>query len=428
MLTPATRQIILTLLAALTLLLLVLFLSNLGLTRDERRPEELQPLAVWLRARPADWLAASAITDRSLDAPLPLPRRVALWRSSYALAHYLAPRRVNPTAGFVRAGLFHWYELGPADRQAVLAAAAPLLRDPAFFAAMYRPLWELTRDLGYLRRTAPQTIDALWMLREVALASADFTQYRQLRVLLTDVRMNTFRARRTTSTIEELTAILPQTLTDLEAPLVSAILEEIDRRPFDEQHMGGRINDIAVFAIRHKLQPLSALAPYITLPGHLPNSTRARLAVALGDRAAAGRLELLSGVITTPEWLPYLLDRAAFEQEHGEAALAAMYRARAASVEEAVPHTWMNLCGRDELCTVVSREHDGPMTFTLSVVQSDEVPPYVEVYRDDVLIEEGEVRGERTVTVPAEPGPHHTEVRLVNRYTRNGTQRRVRLS
>jgi hypothetical protein len=428
MLTRATRQIVLTFAAGLSLLLLVLFLRNGEVMHDPPRPAELQPLASWLANRPADWLAASAVTDHSLDAALPLPRRIALWRGSYALAHHLAPLRANPTAGFVRAGLFHWYELGPDDRQAVLHAAAPLLRDPVVFAAMYRPLWELTRDLGYLRRTAPHTIDALWMLRELALASGDFAQYRQLRAALSVARIETFRAKRETATVEELTAILPQTLTDAEEPVVTAILEEIDRRPFDVQRMGGRIEEIAVFAILHHLQPLSALQPYITLTGRMSNPTRARLAVALGDRAAAERLELLSGITTTPDWARYHLERAEFEEKQGEAALAAMHRSRASVAEGLQTDAWTNLCGRDELCTSASRQHDGSLSFTMDVSQSDEIPPYVEVYRDDVLVEEGEVRGQRTFSVAGAPGPHRIEVRLVNRYTRNGTQRRVRLS
>lgn len=428
--TPRTRQITLTAVAALALLLLALFLTNLHLIQDPKRPEELQPLAAWLAEHPADWLAASAITDRSLDSELPLQRRIALWRSSYALAHYLAPLRPNPTAGFVRAGLFHWYELPPNDRHTVLQTAAPMLRDPAVFAALHRPLWELTRDLGYLRRSAPKSVDALWLLRELALASGDFGEYRQLRAALGTLRMELFRARRSTATIAELTDLLSRTLSDTDDALVQGILEEIDRRPFDVQHMGGRMEEIALFAIRRELQPLSALTPYLELQGKLSNPTRARLAIALGNRAAATRMELLSGNINTAEWIPYHLERAAFEEKHGDRALAAMYRTRA-TIPDAPHDIWTNLCGRDELCTSVFREHTAPLAFRLSVAQSDEIAPYVEIYRDDVLVAEGEVRDERTFTIEAGQAtarPHRTEVRLVNRFTRSGTQRRIRLS
>lgn len=424
----ATRQIILALVSALSVLVLALFLTNLDLTRDATRPEELEPLAAWLAEHPADWLATSTITDRSLDSPLPLQRRIALWRSSYALAGYLAPRRTNPSAGFVRAGLFHWYELQQPDRQAVLQAAAPLLRDPAVFAALHRPLWELTRDLGYLRRTAPRSINSLWMLRELALTSGDFAEYRELRSALSAARMDSFRAKRATATVAELTEILPQTLTDADEPLVRAILEEIDRRPFDVQLMGGRIEDIALFAIRHDLKPLTAFAPFLELPGKLSFPTRARLAVAFGDRGAATRMELLTGNTATPDWIPYHRERAAFEEKQGETAMAALYRTRATVAEGPPRDVWTNTCGPYELCSSVFREHTAPLNFKLSVAQSDEIAPYVEIYRDDVLIAEGEVRDEKTFTVDAPSGLHRTEVRLVNRVIRNGTQRRVRLS
>jgi hypothetical protein len=422
------RQTMLSSIAVLSSLFLLLFLFNPGLTTDPRRPEDLETLTNWLVHHPADWLAASSITDRALDAPLPLDRRIAMWRGSFVLSAYLAPLRPNPTAGFVRGGLFHWYELPAPDRKAVLAAAAPLLRDPTIFAQMHRPLWELTRDLGYLRRTAPKSLNALWMLRELAIASGDFAEYRELRDALRDARMNDFRAKQKTATVAELIEILPQSITDSDEPLVHAILEEIDRRPFDVQTMGNRIEDLTLFAIRHNVQPLTALAPLVERVGKLTNPTRARLAVALGDRDGAMRVELTTAVVSAPEWIPYYLDRAAFEEKHGQPAMAALYRARASVPNGPPANVWLNNCGVAELCTSVFRTHDGPLHFTLSIAQSDEIPPYVEVYLDDVLVAEGEVREEKSFSIDAAPGLHRTEVRLVNRTMRNGTQRRVRLS
>jgi hypothetical protein len=426
--TRPVRQTVLTLIAVSSALLLVLFLANFDLTREPQRPDDLDGLAAWLARHPADWLAASAITDRSLDSERSLPQRVALWRGSHRLAMYLAPLRTNPTAGFVRAGLFHWYELGPADRKAVLDSAAPMLRDPSVFAALQRPLWELTHDLGYLRRSAPTTINALSMLRELALSSGDFAGYRELRAALRDRRMSDFRAKRGSATVAELIEILPQTITESDEPLVRAILEEIDRRPFDPQTMGGRIEDLALYAISHDAKPLTALAPLVDRVGKLSNPTRARLAVALGDRDAAMRVELTTSMVNTVEWIPYLLERAAFEDREGQPALAARYRLRATVAEGPAANVWTNVCGTDELCSSVFRIHDGPLQFQASVAQSDQIPPYLEVYVDDALVMEGEVRDERTFAVNAAPGPHRTEVRLVNRTMRNGTQRRVRLS
>jgi hypothetical protein len=426
--TRAVRQMVRMSVAVASAFLLLLFLANSDLRRDPVRPDDLDGLAAWVAHHPADWLAASAITDRSLDSALPLQQRVALWRSSHILAAHLAPLRTNPPAGFVRAGLFHWYELGTADRKAVLEAATPLLRDPSIFGALHRPLWELTRDLGYLRRSAPKTSNALWMLRELAIASGDFAEYRELRTALRDRRMADFQAKRATSTVAELIDILPRPITDSDEPLVRAILAEIDRRPFDVQTMGGRVEELALYAIRHDVKPLTALAPFVDRADSLTNPTRARLALALGDRDGAMRVELTTSMINSAEWVPYLLERAAFEERNGQPALAARYRLRATVPETPAANTWTNTCGQAELCSSVFRIHDGPLQFKASVSQSDEIPPYVEIYVDDVLVMEGEVRDEKTFAVDAAPGPHRTEVRLVNRTVRNGTQRRVRLS
>ncbi|HEX6642286.1 MAG TPA: hypothetical protein VF215_14295 [Thermoanaerobaculia bacterium] len=425
--TRGVRQVVLGTLAGVMALLLALFLANLDLVEDTKRPEELEPLAAWLAKSPADWLAASAITDVSLDSALPLDRRIALWRSGFVLARYLAPLRANPSAGFVRAGLFHWYELGPDDRKLVLQTATPMLRDPAIFAALHRPLWELTRDLGYLRRSAPPTINALWMLRELAIASGDFAEYRTLRTTLRDARMHDFQSKRATATIAELIAIVPQAIAEEDEDLVRGILEEIDRRPFDVELLGNRIEDITIFAIEHHLHPLTALKPLIEIQGKLRNPTRARLAIALGDRSAAQRIELLTGATSTPEWVPYHLERAEFEEREGEPAMAQLYRTRAAVAEATPKDLWTNLCGRDELCTSVFRVHEGPLHFKLAPAQTDEIPPYVEVYVDDALVGEGEVRGSKAFDLTA-AGRHRIEVRLINRVMRNGTQRRVRLS
>ena len=60
--------------------------------------------------------------------------------------------------------------------------------------------------------------------------------------------------------------------------------------------------------------------------------------------------------------------------------------------------------------------------------QSDETPPYVEIYVHGFRIAQGEVRDARTFTIPIPQGAHEVEIRLVNTHTRNGVQRRVRLS
>jgi hypothetical protein len=62
-------------------------------------------------------------------------------------------------------------------------------------------------------------------------------------------------------------------------------------------------------------------------------------------------------------------------------------------------------------------------------VQSDRIPPYVEIYADDARVAEGEVDKTRRFTLPLASGVHRIEVRLINpRIGGSGFQRRVRLS
>lgn len=414
-------------LTALTTLLLLLFLTHLDVAADPKAPDDPEALAAWLAKHPADWLAASALTDRALDSSA--PRRAELWRQSHALADYLAPRRPNSTAGFVRGGLFHWYELGAADRRAVLDAAVPLLRDPRTFEQLHAPLWQLTHDFAYLRRVVPNSISSLTLLRELAVANGRFDDYRELRGAVRNARMDAFRARRATSTMAELLDLLPERIDSGDEPLVHAILEELERRSFQVQQIGGRVEELTLYAMRHGIQPLAALEPLVDTPGKLTNPTRARLALALGDRAAATRIETTTAITGAADWIPYQIDRAAFEEKQGDAAVAALYRRRAeaASPPDAASQ-WTGTCSSGDLCHSAFRTHHGPLDITLSVAQSDEIAPYVEIYLDGDLVAEGEVADQRTFTVHATPDLHRTEVRLVNRLTRNGTQRRARFT
>lgn len=388
--TPKTRQIVLATTIVVSSLLLALFLTNLDVVRDEKRPGDLEALARWIAAHPADWLAASALTDRSLDSSL--PRRRELWHAGYALSESLAPRRPNTAAGFVRAGLFHWYELGPADRRQVLDVAATLMDDPSVFASLYKPLWQLTRDFAYLRRVAPPTLSALSELRDLAVTNGLFAEYRELRGALRDARIRAFVANRANMTVGELIAFLPPRLDAEDGPLARAILEELEQRAYDPHEAGGRIEDLAVFALDQRLEPLSGLSPFVEVPEILKPETRKRLAHALGDEAAARRIQLVSTLEPPP----------------GSGG-------------------WTGTCGANEVCTSAYRRHEGPLQVAVSVAQSDEVAPYVEIYVDGVLADEGELKDTRAFTVGS-AGAHFTELRIVNPRTRNGIQRRVRLS
>src|SRR2546430_52960 len=142
-------------------------------------PDDPIALARRLRAHPADWRAASALTEHALDAPV--ANRFALWHAAHDLAQLLAPRRDAPRMELVRAAFFHWQELSPADRRAALDTVAPLLRDPGTFYRMARPLFELTGDLAMLRRWNPGSGDALVYLRNLAAMNGRFEDYRELR-------------------------------------------------------------------------------------------------------------------------------------------------------------------------------------------------------------------------------------------------------
>jgi hypothetical protein len=389
--TRRMRQLVLSAATAICVVLLGLFLLNLDLTRDEKRPDEVRELAQWIAERPADWIAAASLSDRSLDSTL--ANRRALWHEAHALAERLAPRRPNTAAGFVRAGLFHWYELAPPDRKAVLDVAAPLMTDPVVFEQLHRPMWQLTRDFGYLRRVAPPTVNVWLQLREIAVTNGRFADYRDLRESVRTLRMQSFLQKRDSLTAADMLNLLPSPLDAADEPLVRAILTELDQRAYDPYQAGGRIEELTEFAIAHKVQPLTALSPLVETQRIIRDDTRAHLARALGDAAAARRIELIGIVEKRSD----------------------------------TPGVWTGSCGQTEVCTSAFMVHEGPRTITMSVVQSDEVPPYVEIYVDDVLTAEGEVRDERTFAITS-PGRHHTEVRLVNPRTRNGIQRRLRLS
>jgi hypothetical protein len=142
-------------------------------------PADLHALAARVGAHPADWLAASALAERALDAPVHDP--LALWRASGALAISLAPSLPPPRNSFARAGFFHWNELSAADRNLVLDAYAPVLHDQFVFLEMARVIFELTGDFGYLRRVQPRQLVPTRELAALAVANGRFDDYRVLR-------------------------------------------------------------------------------------------------------------------------------------------------------------------------------------------------------------------------------------------------------
>ncbi|MGN6186438.1 MAG: hypothetical protein ACTHQM_22620, partial [Thermoanaerobaculia bacterium] len=96
------------------------------------------------------------------------------------------------------------------------------------------------------------------------------------------------------------------------------------------------------------------------------------------------------------------------------------------------PVVWTNTCGGNDVCDWARTQryfaNGETMRIAMLVAQSDETPPYVEIYVDDALVAEGEVRVSKTFEIKPGEGVKTIDVRLVNRLTRNGIQRRVRLS
>jgi hypothetical protein len=452
------RRFLLALVAALCAVSLAIVLLNPGLLRDVKAPATVDGAAAWLTEHPADFLAASVVADGALD--LTVPHRVELWRAAYAHAKALAPYRGNADAGFVHAGLFHWYELGRTDRARVLDAAKPLLRDPAFFSRMLVPLWQLTRDFAWLHANAPEAISSRDALRDLAVARGLFGEYRVLREEIRARHLQELAAERGTGDPAALLALVPASLTAADEPLVRGILEELDRKPFNPEHIGPAVETLVDFAVRHDVQPLTGILPLLEEPSPLSGVTRARAALDLHNANAASRIEITSAVTGKPEWEAYFLDRAIFEARRRDAAAANAYLVRAAGqtpamslpllaageqvatllgnpkaaadyrrqLEARPKQPWSNVCGTNELCNTAVRDEyvaGDRLRLELTATQSDETPPYVEIYVDDALRAEGAVKDARVFEVSVPRGVHRVELRLVNRLTRNGTGRRV---
>ena len=143
-------------------------------------PKDVPGLVKRLTAHPADWMAASALTEQALDAPA--RDRKALWRASNELAVSLAPLRREPRIAFARSGFFHWEELSDTERKAVLEAYAPVMRnDPRTFLHMAHLIYRLTGDFDYLHRATPPRADSMRTLAWIAATYGDFDHYRAFR-------------------------------------------------------------------------------------------------------------------------------------------------------------------------------------------------------------------------------------------------------
>jgi hypothetical protein len=351
-------------------------------------------LARRLRAHPADWHAASALTEHALDARV--PNRFALWHAAHDAAMRLAPMREAPRMELVRAALFHWRELSAADRRAALDTLGPLMRDEATFFAMARPIFDLTGNVAFLRRWNPGSERALTLMRDLAAINGHFAEYRALRADVIRQRTIEFRQKLPSLAPPDIIGQLPPPpySTDDE-PLLRDALAELHRRPLieDPRH-SAELDAFVDYALRHHLQPLDGIDSIVQMPGAVSEVTRYRLARLIGNEAAAFDIRIhAKGELAEPRGV------------------------------------WQHL--REENCvngaSWVDREMSGPASIAIETVKTDEVPPYVEVYLDDARVAEGEIGKRGTFAVPASAGMHRLRVQVPNLLTRNGAARLVRV-
>jgi len=362
-----------------------------------RTSADARTLASRIATHPTDWEAGSALAEIALDTKL--GNRVALWRAAYEQASQLAPDDTEPATAFARDAFFHWTELSEKDKQDVIAAYGPVLRDRAVFARMAHPLFELTGDLSILHRFGPRTADTPATMVSLALPNGLFADYRALRPEVQRKLLDDFALRRRSATPEELVAQFPAPPyhTDSE-PLIHALLDELHRRVLDENpHRPDVIDGVVEYALRHNIGPLDGLEVVVHSPGAASVATQIQLARALGLKDRATRLEMATN--DPRRVVPNVLE-------------------------------WQGLCEKD-LCSRAWRmiEAAHGVALTIETAQTDEVPAYVEIYVDDDLRAEGEIGPKRDFIVPVgSPGTHRIEVVLANPMTRNHSPRRVHIA
>ncbi len=352
-------------------------------------------LAVRIARHPTDWAVASALTEVALDTRL--GNRVALWRAGYDVAFRLAPESTVPPNAFARGAFFHWAELSEKDKRDAMTAFAPLLRDPATFSRMAKPLFELTGDFSLLR-SRPKDRYSIGTLIYLAEANGLFTDYRSLRAEMQRQNIDDFAARRHTDSPSELLVHFPDPPYHADSePLISGLLDELHRRPLDDNpNRVALVDAIVDYSLRHGLEPLDGLEIVTRKEGAASIPTRIKLARKLGLRDIALQLEMSS---KDPRRVP------------------------------AVDSEWQGLCNQD-ICynawRTIEAEHS--VVLKIATTQTDNVPAYAEIYLDDVLSTEGEIGPLREFIIPVRTrGFHRVEVVLANPLTRNGLYRRLHL-
>ena len=377
------------LVAVAMLALAALYLAVRPSAEEPLLPDDPLALARRVRTHPADWRAAGALSEHALDARV--PQRVALWHAANDIAMRLAPIRQAPRMQLARAAFFHWTQLNDADRRAALETIAPLLRDEETFSRMAKPLFNLTGDLGLLRRWNPGTARSLELLRNLAATNGRFDDYRALRAEVVRQRTREFEASLPHLAPADIVGALPPPpySTDDE-PLLRAALAELHRRPLTEDpHYTASLDALVDYALRHRLGPLDGIDAVVHMREAVSARTRQRLAEATGVHVA--ELDARGALPPEPRGV------------------------------------WRGVGENGRVQGVAAIDREPPASIVVEPVKSDEVPPYVEVYIDDARIAEGGVAAPRTFALPAAPGVHRIVVAVVNPLTRNAERRAVRI-
>lgn len=409
------------------------------------------------RESAGDEAAFQKVVEGALDSNS--PARFSTWHAAHEQVLRLDPNRPAAAGSFVRSGLFHWYELSDTDRRGVILAIEPLLRDPSFFESMVQPLFQLTGDFRVLRRANPGTPGALEKLMQMAVMNGRFDDYRQFREEMRKRRLNAFVAERKTATPAELILFVPLQLTASDTPLIQGVLDALNARPINNAQFDSRRVDVLIdFAIDHDLKPLDGLEEVVQIAAAASDPQRARLAVRLGQLDRAGDIEAASAVADRTRWHRYFVERAIAEMGRHESLQALHYLQKAGegldatlateeiqrmagnAKEAAAIHAtllahaneieqWAGLCGND-ICSRASGmlwSEGSTFALKLAAVQSDDVPPYAEVYADDALAAEGAVSPSLMTQTRLLRGLRRIDIRLVNPMTRNAIHRRIRI-
>ncbi len=207
---------------------------------------------------------------------------------------------------------------------------------------------------------------------------------------------------------------------------------ELSRRPLDAPPANPSLVDRVVdYALRHHVEPLSGLEALVDLPGAASEPARARVALHLGDPDRASRIEISTPRNDPAVWADYFDERAAFARAHGDAALARIYEAKAfLGHQDRVK--WTGLCADKTICVSGARElqvsKPHPLALTLESDRPESTPAYVEILLDERRVSEGELTKVKQFDLgTAAVGSHPIEVRVVNPFTPQARERRLRI-